>query len=316
MTNKQPTSYEPIPPADVEFIAAASERIRLRMKRTSEDIIEIGKDMIEVKKRINHGQFGFWLENEFEMTVQHARRFMKVADRFGDKTNIMFDFKPTVLCELAAPSTPDEVVEKAQDVAASGEKVTVADVKQWKDDIQKLKKQHREKQDSLKTKVATLQLDLENRTDRNAELTRELQEHREEKAKAAEKTRIGAEATLKTKMAEQTEKFSRLQEENQQLQNSLHEALRSTSAPTSPEPTAPPGNVEIFVPQQPTDPDQPQVIDRFHRALDDIATVISSNPLATTPQDLTHLRDHLLRTATVTEEIMTAINQPFSQWGE
>ena len=41
-------------------------------------------------------------------------------------------FKPTILYALAAPSTPNSVVEKAIAQAESGEKVTVADVKDWK----------------------------------------------------------------------------------------------------------------------------------------------------------------------------------------
>ena len=60
-------------------------------------------------------------------------------------------------------------------VANNGDAVNAIDVKQWRDEIKKLKNQHRKKQESLKTKIAILQLDLNNLTDRNAELTRELQ---------------------------------------------------------------------------------------------------------------------------------------------
>ena len=199
MMANQPASYEPIPPADAEFIAAASERIRLRMKRTSEDIIEIGKDLIEVKKRINHGQFGSWLQAEFEMSEWTARNFMNVADKFGSKTGTVPDFTPKVIYLLAAPSTSDDVVEKAQAVVASGEKVTVADVKRWKN----------------KATAA------------------------EKTANAAEKARLEVEAQLQAKTAAQTEELSRLQEENRQLRDSLDEAVQSAPAFMSPEPPPP-----------------------------------------------------------------------------
>ena len=268
----QPASYEPIPPEDMAFITAASERIRLRMKRTSEDIIEIGKDMIEVKERLNHGQFGFWLENEFDMTERHARRFMNVADRFGGKTDILSDFKPAILCELAAPSTPDEVVEKAQAIAASGEKVTVADVKKWKS----------------KATAA------------------------EKTAKAAEKSRIEAEAQLQTKTAAQTEELSRLQEENQRLQESLDEALRLTPAPTPPEPTPPLGNVEILVPQQPSVSQGKQLQILLTQLQDDLRQPSVDFP----HQVLDAMRNELLSTVTVIDEAMTKLTYQSSHYGE
>jgi hypothetical protein len=58
------------------------------------------------------------------MHEQSARRFMQVAERF--KSNTMLDLQPTVLYALAAPSTPDEVVDEALERSEAGEKVTVS----------------------------------------------------------------------------------------------------------------------------------------------------------------------------------------------
>ena len=63
-------------------------------------------------------------------------------------------------------------------------------------------------------------------------------------------------------------------------------------------------------------PEKSPGIDLFHDALDDIITQIGSDPKLMTPQDLVSLRDHLLKTVSIIEEMLTAINQPFSQWGE
>ena len=109
--------------------------IKLRLKRTVEDIIEIGRELTAVKADLPHGQFLPWIEAEFEMSEWTARQFMHAAERFGDKSEIISDFKPTILYALAAPSTPDSVVEKAMEKAETGAKITIADVKDWKAEL-------------------------------------------------------------------------------------------------------------------------------------------------------------------------------------
>lgn len=61
---------------------------------------------------------------------------MDVHATFGDKFNNLLNFKPSVIYALAAPSTPDSVIQQAIEKAESGEKVTVADVKDWKADYE------------------------------------------------------------------------------------------------------------------------------------------------------------------------------------
>lgn len=56
---------------------------------------------------------------------------MNVSMKFG-KNQIIWNLKPTILYQLSAPSTPEEVVTQAVDKSESGEKVTVADVQKWK----------------------------------------------------------------------------------------------------------------------------------------------------------------------------------------
>jgi DNA repair exonuclease SbcCD ATPase subunit len=117
-------------------VKSASERIKLRMKRTAEDIIEIGKDLIAIKEKLPHGQFLPWIDSEFGLTDKTAQNFMNVTERFGGKSEIISDFKPTLLYLLAAPSTPDEVVEQVIEKVEAGETVTPKEVKELK---QKLK---------------------------------------------------------------------------------------------------------------------------------------------------------------------------------
>ena len=121
-------------------VRSAAERIRVRMKRTAEDIIAIGLDLIEVKGRLPHGSFLPWINTEFGMTGQTARRFMQVAETYGSKSNIMLNLPPTVLYELAAPSTVETVRDVIEQKAASGEAVTVEEVKHLKRELEEASK--------------------------------------------------------------------------------------------------------------------------------------------------------------------------------
>lgn len=56
--------------------------IKERMKRTAQDIVEIGQRLIEVKERLGHGQFGKWLKAEFGWGTTTAWKFMRVGEQF------------------------------------------------------------------------------------------------------------------------------------------------------------------------------------------------------------------------------------------
>lgn len=53
-----------------------------------------------------------------------ADRFMNVAQELGGRCSSVQHLSPTVLYALAAPSTPDAIVEEVVERAAAGEKIT------------------------------------------------------------------------------------------------------------------------------------------------------------------------------------------------
>jgi hypothetical protein len=83
---------------------SAADRIRERVKKTVEDIIEVGNDLLAVKEALEHGHFGAWLRAEFGWTDRTARNFMAVAEQFGGKTETLSEMKidPTAAYLLAA----------------------------------------------------------------------------------------------------------------------------------------------------------------------------------------------------------------------
>lgn len=124
MTQLELFQYDQLEQSDRDFVQGRTAEIKVLVKRTAQDIIEIGLKLIEVKGRLQHGMFGKWLDSEFGWTDRTALNFMRVANRF--KSEIISDLKisPTVLYFLAAPSTPDEVREEAIDRATQGETIT------------------------------------------------------------------------------------------------------------------------------------------------------------------------------------------------
>jgi Protein of unknown function (DUF3102) len=127
------TTASQITKADEEFLREAAARVRQRINRSAEYIIEIGRDLIAVKDRVGHGNFLPWIEREFGMSDDTAARFMNVARNMAAQIpHGGAEFAPAVLYALAAPSTPGEVRTEITDRVTAGEKVTVADVRESK----------------------------------------------------------------------------------------------------------------------------------------------------------------------------------------
>ena len=95
-------------------VRTAADRIRERIKKTVEDIIEVGNDLLAVKEALPHGQFLPWLRAEFGWSERSAQNFMSVAEQFKSATKIAdLPIQPSAAYFLAAPSIPDEAREKA-----------------------------------------------------------------------------------------------------------------------------------------------------------------------------------------------------------
>jgi hypothetical protein len=112
---------------------AAAARIKLLVRRTIEDIIQIGQELIDQKKALP-GRFLTWLELEFEMSERSAQNFMRVAEQYAGKSATVADLSPKALYELAAPSTPLEVRIEIESRIEAGELVTASDIKRLKAD--------------------------------------------------------------------------------------------------------------------------------------------------------------------------------------
>ena len=125
--------YGILPVNDAMALSAIKERIKIRLKRTAEDIIEIGLDLIEAKRIAGHGGFEKWLKAEFEMSLSSATKIMQVGERFGNSKSVnITDLKPTALYMLAAPSMPDEVRTEIIERVENGETVDLKEIQRLK----------------------------------------------------------------------------------------------------------------------------------------------------------------------------------------
>ena len=116
---------------DVEtriVVQQRTEEIRVLVRRSAQDIIDIGAKLIDVKARLGHGNFGPWLEAEFGWGQDTAGRFMNVSQRFGQIPQFA-EFAPSALYLLAAPSTPEPARLEAIERASNGESITYTTAK-------------------------------------------------------------------------------------------------------------------------------------------------------------------------------------------
>ena len=107
-----PFTYTDLPAPVAAEVEAVTSRIKDRLVRQVEDIIETGRDLLEVKAKLEHGQFESWLTQEFNMTDRTARRFMQAATWAEGKTDMVSDLTPTSIYLLSAKSTPEGVHEQ------------------------------------------------------------------------------------------------------------------------------------------------------------------------------------------------------------
>lgn len=122
-------AYSDLAPDTRAIVEAATDRLHVLERKTGEQIIEIGKLLIQVKGDIPHGQFLPWLDAEFGWSERAAQNFMAVADQFKSAKFADLKIAPSALYLLASSNVPEDVRVEFTDLAAAGHKVTHKEVK-------------------------------------------------------------------------------------------------------------------------------------------------------------------------------------------
>lgn len=149
---KKMFDYETLEIETREFVKAKELSIKAR---TSQTIWENGRDLLEVKERLEHGQFQKWVEGNFPWSLPTAERMIQVAERFENRQ--IDDFSKSVLYLLAAPSTPESARQEAIEKAEAGESITHKQAKELVD-AHKAIEEKQARIGTLESRIKTLQV--------------------------------------------------------------------------------------------------------------------------------------------------------------
>jgi len=99
-----------------------ANRIRTRISKATQDLIDIGRDLFAAKKHlIDHGDFIKWVEAEVGIARRTAQAYMAIAKLADDKGAAIALLPPTTVHRLASKSAPPEVVSEVVAKAQSGD---------------------------------------------------------------------------------------------------------------------------------------------------------------------------------------------------
>ena len=113
------------------IVQQKTKEIKDRLKRSAQDIWEIGQKLSEVRSQLAYGHFDKWLKVEFGWSRRTAYNFIKVYEAFPERATIaQVLIAASALYQLSSPSTAKEVREEFIKKAKDGEKVTREDIRQ------------------------------------------------------------------------------------------------------------------------------------------------------------------------------------------
>jgi hypothetical protein len=117
-------SYTTINPVVAAELQAQAARIKARIKKTTADIVDIGRDLLKVREEhlVDHGQFMNWVEAEIGISIRCAEDYMGAA-KLCDKFATVAILPPATVYRLAAKSTPPAVVDAVVAKTEQGEMV-------------------------------------------------------------------------------------------------------------------------------------------------------------------------------------------------
>lgn len=123
--------YKILSPKKRTIVQQRTGEIKERLRRTAQDVWEVGQKLIEVRMQLQHGQFEGWLSAEFGWSRRTAYNFINVYEAFSESANFaQLDIATSALYKLAAPSTPKSIRQHFLDKAQQGDKITHKEISQ------------------------------------------------------------------------------------------------------------------------------------------------------------------------------------------
>lgn len=110
--------------AQQDLIKQRADEIKDLVRRTAQNLIDIGNKLQEVKQILAHGEFGNWLNKEFNWSLSTAAKMMQASKQFKNVNFTDLNLSLSAIYLLAAPSTPDSARVEALSRASQGESIS------------------------------------------------------------------------------------------------------------------------------------------------------------------------------------------------
>jgi len=116
-------------------IEELTTEIQFYLGQIGQNIIEVGKRLIQAKKLLPHGEWQDWLEENFDLKYRMAANFMAVAERFGKVhlNALLGQTQMVVMLSLPEGTEENFIAEKA----AEGMPVESMSVKKLREEVKK-----------------------------------------------------------------------------------------------------------------------------------------------------------------------------------
>jgi len=123
--------YDSLEAGQRSIIQQRTGEIRERLRRSAQDVWEIGQKLSDVRSRLKYGQFLTWIKAEFGWSQRTAYNFINVYETFGDRfANLAkVNIATSLLYQLASPSVPEELREQILRAAEQGDTMTAKELK-------------------------------------------------------------------------------------------------------------------------------------------------------------------------------------------
>ena len=149
-------------------IEKTTAEILMLKDQTAQNIIEIGKRLIDAKNNLPHGEYLSWLENKVDFSDRTARNFMKVANTFENWQPVanLGTRKLLALAGLDEENRQEVMQENnVEDMTTRELEKVVKEKKEIKKQLEAEQEYSNELQDAIKEKekqIKTLQNEIEN----------------------------------------------------------------------------------------------------------------------------------------------------------
>jgi hypothetical protein len=173
-------------------IDKVTAEILIYKQQTAQNIIEIGKRLIKVKESLQHGEWGTYLKEKVDFTSRTARKFINVAEEFGNR-NMYSDLPVSKLYALLDVPSEDREDFVSQPHEVNGQTKTVDAMTSR--EVQKAIKESKQLEEKAKKLEESNQVLQQSYN----ELSQELQE---EKEKPGKTVKVDTEHELRLEISE------------------------------------------------------------------------------------------------------------------